>query len=395
MFPSHDLEGQVLLGPDGKNKTVRNTNRLLQRKNVYNLTVNNGHTYISNGVYSHNKEPTCNACNQSDCLWFCNTSTRVWEIVPGEDCPADTDADGRSCSCYNPCPDSVCADIADNCPDICSSPDPALNAQCVTAGLCIRACDDTRPVNCGAGCSDGATPIPYASTDGGDKQYYGGGTTNAIYAAESGTGNYAPVRGQRIANITGEIVIDMSGSNYWSIAYSPTPTTYTGSYDCFTGTCTGGFITSCIGTYEDGCPPDGTGLNARFYPKVINDRCLRLPSGTQVQLQNDGGGLDLYFVTSYKKPVCDAVTSDTNLYFYDFVPVDATSSNVVLTLPVSTGACIDGDCYTIKKIDSSSNTVIITGLSNDTIDGQLTYTMYNQNEAIRVCNCGDDTWYVI
>ena len=74
---------------------------------------------------------------------------------------------------------------------------------------------------------------------------------------------------------------------------------------------------------------------------------------------------------------------------------DASAGQIILDLPISTGTGIAGAEFYIKKIDSSTNTVIISGTESDLIDGQSTYTMNNQYEAIKVVNCGASTWYVL
>ena len=73
---------------------------------------------------------------------------------------------------------------------------------------------------------------------------------------------------------------------------------------------------------------------------------------------------------------------------------NATSGNITLNLPVASSS-IAGTQYQIKKIDSSSNTVIITPNSGagDLIDGSATYTLSNQWEgAIIVCDGAD--WFI-
>jgi len=73
---------------------------------------------------------------------------------------------------------------------------------------------------------------------------------------------------------------------------------------------------------------------------------------------------------------------------------NATTGNITLNLPVASSTP-SGTQYQIKKIDSSSNTVIITPNSGagDLIDGSATYTLSNQWEgAIIVCDGAD--WFI-
>ena len=137
-------EGQTLLGSNGENKTIKGTALLKQRKKIYNLTVSNGHTYISNGIYSHNKTPNpCPACPDSACSWECTSGG--W--VLSTDCLKDNHPNG-DCVCYNPCSDAECTRLQNDCG--CNSGaanDP--RPRCITAGLCIRDwCDDARPGDC-------------------------------------------------------------------------------------------------------------------------------------------------------------------------------------------------------------------------------------------------------
>ena len=137
-------EGQTLLGPNGENKIIKGTALLKQKKKIYNLTVSNGHTYISNGIYSHNKTPApCPACPDPACSWECTSAGWVLSV----DCVQDNHPSGN-CVCYNPCSDAECTRLQNECGcNTGQSNDP--RPRCVTAGLCIRDwCDDTRPGNC-------------------------------------------------------------------------------------------------------------------------------------------------------------------------------------------------------------------------------------------------------
>ena len=145
-------EGQVLLGPDNTTKVVKNINLLKETKTVYNLTVTNGHTYISNGVYSHNKTPApCAECYGA-CLWLCTSNG--WEIE--QDCYQDG---GSECECLNPCNDAECTRLQNECG--CSAGatfDP--RPRCVTAGLCIRVdCDQRDPGDCQSIDCGGNNPV--------------------------------------------------------------------------------------------------------------------------------------------------------------------------------------------------------------------------------------------
>lgn len=72
--------------------------------------------------------------------------------------------------------------------------------------------------------------------------------------------------------------------------------------------------------------------------------------------------------------------------------VDASSAAVTVDLPaISTLAT--GKTYTVKKIDSSANTVTIDGDGSETIDGALTVVIASQYDSVTVFH--DDTeWWI-
>uniref|UniRef100_A0A6M3XUH7 Uncharacterized protein n=4 Tax=viral metagenome TaxID=1070528 RepID=A0A6M3XUH7_9ZZZZ len=88
-----------------------------------------------------------------------------------------------------------------------------------------------------------------------------------------------------------------------------------------------------------------------------------------------------------------AKTADYTLTASDKVlSVDATSSETTITLPTAAG--IAGRCYTIKKIDSSANAVVLDGNGAETIDGSANYRIVLQWQAVTVISNGTN-WLVI
>ena len=81
-------------------------------------------------------------------------------------------------------------------------------------------------------------------------------------------------------------------------------------------------------------------------------------------------------------------TADTAASIY---LCDATGGNVTVTLPAA--ADNTHRTYTIKKVDSSANTVIIDGNASETIDGGLTATLTVQYEAVCIA-CDGSNWWV-
>lgn len=70
--------------------------------------------------------------------------------------------------------------------------------------------------------------------------------------------------------------------------------------------------------------------------------------------------------------------------------VDASGGSVTVTLPDTAGR--DGKIYNIKKVDSSANTVVVSG----TIDGSASYTLINPNESISVhASELEAAWFII
>jgi len=87
------------------------------------------------------------------------------------------------------------------------------------------------------------------------------------------------------------------------------------------------------------------------------------------------------------------VNSDITLGIdHHIVLVDASSGNKTITLP-DASTC-SGRQYIIKKIDSSSNSVVITPQSGQTIDGQASISINMQYAIVRVVSNGSN-WFII
>ena len=95
-----------------------------------------------------------------------------------------------------------------------------------------------------------------------------------------------------------------------------------------------------------------------------------------------------YYVTAAKSANYTVLTSDRNKVLL----VDATAGNITITLPSSASAA-SGFEITVKKIDSSTNTVTIDGDASETIDGSTTYVMRNQyDDAVLVADATN--WHI-
>jgi len=71
---------------------------------------------------------------------------------------------------------------------------------------------------------------------------------------------------------------------------------------------------------------------------------------------------------------------------------DASSGVFTITLPASAG--VKGRQYTIKKTDSSQNSIAIDGNAAETIDGQATKSLNLQYESITIQSDGSN-WFII
>lgn len=85
-----------------------------------------------------------------------------------------------------------------------------------------------------------------------------------------------------------------------------------------------------------------------------------------------------------------SITADASVS-NDVSLVDATSATVTMTLPTPSA----GLFYTIKKVDSSANTVIVdAGTGSATLDGGANFTLYHQYETVS-CVCDGTNWHIV
>lgn len=90
-------------------------------------------------------------------------------------------------------------------------------------------------------------------------------------------------------------------------------------------------------------------------------------------------------------------TTETNANYTvvstdSLILIDATSANVTVTLP--TAANSTGAVYTVKKIDSSGNSVIVDGNGSETIDGAANATTSTQYASFTM-QCDGTEWWTI
>ena len=135
-------------------------------------------------------------------------------------------------------------------------------------------------------------------------------------------------------------------------------------------------------------------LNMRASGTSSNLFKYNLPKGTIIK-----GGLvkiQEFKIIDYRLPDSGFLPIKTNqsLNFFPSVIADATSQNVILSLPSSSGSGWIGQSFSVKKIDSTINTVYLSGISGDKIDGQSTYEITHPFESIKVQSNGSG-WYIV
>lgn len=87
------------------------------------------------------------------------------------------------------------------------------------------------------------------------------------------------------------------------------------------------------------------------------------------------------------------ITATTTLADDDhIIAANATTANITVTLPTAVG--IKGRQYTIKRIDSSSNSVTVATTSSETIDANTTFSISQQYQFLSVVSDGSK-WIVI
>lgn len=90
------------------------------------------------------------------------------------------------------------------------------------------------------------------------------------------------------------------------------------------------------------------------------------------------------------KAVADSpytLTSETG-----YLRCNAVGGNMTINLPAAVG---NGRLVTIKKIDSSTNTVTIDGSGTETIDGATTYILNTQYQGVQIIDCASGVWDII
>lgn len=85
------------------------------------------------------------------------------------------------------------------------------------------------------------------------------------------------------------------------------------------------------------------------------------------------------------------VTINTTLGSHTILLVNATSGAKTITLPAASG--VTQRCYTIKKIDTTSNIVTVDANGSELIDGNLTIELLSL-DALKIV-CDGTAWWII
>ena len=292
--------GDIILG-EVSNKIIKNIELNKKNTKVYNLTVSNGHSYISNGIYSHNKFYVPYSFSEAQ---YALNPTGAFDIL-------------------------------------------------------------THSTKNG---SAGFTETVRATLSQDFTNYET--TGNGIFLAKTLSGESVKYSGV----MTGIIVGSDSDPDETACILTP-------------GSSNSGFPL---------CPPfAGSGSDNFRNASIMNQGILdHIPSGSYVTLQFNYKYL-LYEIVEWKPTgICVEVDgTDSYALFYPYINANASSNDVVIRLPISTGIGIPGKEFTVKKIDASINTVTVSGSGGNLIDGQSSYTLNNQYETAKFVACGDN-WFV-
>ena len=114
-----------------------------------------------------------------------------------------------------------------------------------------------------------------------------------------------------------------------------------------------------------------------------NDNDTTLPTSAAVKDYVDSNA------ASALKTVVTDTADETLLDGEDVCLADATAGNMTITLP----GVDSGRQVTVKKTDSSANTVTVTGATGN-IDGAANVILYSENESVTLV-CDATNWFVI
>ena len=86
-----------------------------------------------------------------------------------------------------------------------------------------------------------------------------------------------------------------------------------------------------------------------------------------------------------------AIHNETSVSKENVLLCDATSNAITINLPTAVG---NTSKFIIKKIDSSSNIVIVDGSAGQFLDGDLTFNLIYQHQSVSLVTNGSN-WFII
>lgn len=115
---------------------------------------------------------------------------------------------------------------------------------------------------------------------------------------------------------------------------------------------------------------------------VVND-----PSGSAETVKTTRSNVSKRLINSTAKTSNYSFTANDEIILFD-----CSAGSLTGYLPAASGS--QGKCYTVKKIDSTTNSVTIDPNASETIDGSATYFLSGQNDVVSIV-CDDTNWRVI
>jgi hypothetical protein len=141
--------------------------------------------------------------------------------------------------------------------------------------------------------------------------------------------------------------------------------------------------------YKDWFVNAGSDGNSPTFAMRLNSIGLGVGTKTQVSLLEADGALGLAIET---------VTGNTTLNATHSTLLVNASGNVTITLPAAASVYNSTDdvgrIYTIKKIDTDANRVVIDGNGSETIDGAATAVITTQYESVTIQSDGSN-WHIL
>lgn len=217
----------------------------------------------------------------------------------------------------------------------------------------------------------------------------------------------APNVGELTMSAVGSATSPTAGSNLYSVYNSlPAPFRINASSLRFTGDLAPGNNAGLVGQVLVSQGPDTAPAWAdagQYFPSTASDwtdPTPPTPTGTGIVPAAVGEALDLLAAQNYARWLTLRTTRTDNFsgnlagadLSLSVVLVDATSGNQVKVLPAA--ASYEGKYYTVKKIDSSLNTVSVLRSGTDLIDGQTAWVLSGRYSAVTVISDGNN-WFVL